>query len=514
MREGGSRMRRIAAIVLVVWLLDPAGHGAQAQTEAEVVDKLDRLELMVQTLLERDAEKDRLIEQLRREVSALRSGSRGRLADELVPSPVAGWGAAPPLPTARPAETQKAETQQAGTDAGAGAGGEQAATVARRVPDLYSIGVGDAVVRLKGIDLASVFTVGASTADDADTLGELQGGDHDPSGNGFTLQTANLHFHGAVDPYFDAKMTLSGRIESTGNGDFNFDEVYLRTKDQHGFRVRLGDFVTDFGAFNRLETDDWRWADMPVAVSRLLGQDHMHGLGTELTWSSGDRSPLTLSVAVQNATGDGMASFLSSSEVFGGRPVGGRDYTERDMEDVGDFVYSGRIAKVLDRDRGRYRLGLSAAAGPNASGADEATRLLGADVAYSHRFPGGDQLLLEAEGIYRSYEVPAGDTLQDWGGYVQALTVFDDLWGLGLRLEGATGNGDSAGIYGSRGEDPWRTDRMRVSPMLVYYLAPQLRLRMQYNLDKSDHLDSREHSVWGSVVYSFGAGASGIGEND
>ena len=47
-----------------------------------------------------------------------------------------------------------------------------------------------------------------------------------------------------------------------------------------------------------------------------------------------------------------------------------------------------------------------------------------------------------------------------------------------------------------RAQDPWRADRVRVSPMLSYQTSEYSRVRLQYNWDDSDHLDEVVHSVW------------------
>jgi hypothetical protein len=50
---------------------------------------------------------------------------------------------------------------------------------------------------------------------------------------------------------------------------------------------------------------------------------------------------------------------------------------------------------------------------------------------------------------------------------------------------------------GGRDADPFRDDRYRVSPLLVWYASEFARLRLQYNYDRADHLtNDRAHSVW------------------
>ena len=94
-------------------------------------------------------------------------------------------------------------------------------------------------------------------------------------------------------------------------------------------------------------------------------------------------------------------------------------------------------------------------------------------------------------------DVPA-DTLEDWGAYLYAVYGFDVGWAVGLRGELCSGSGASyvgGGVF-DRAQDPWRADRLRVSPMLSYQTSEYSRVRLQYNWDDSDHLDDVVHSVW------------------
>ena len=64
-------------------------------------------------------------------------------------------------------------------------------------------------VRLRLIDIAAdlLLAVGASTERD-ESLESLQGGGHDPRKRGFTLQSLETSFVGAVDPYFQMETHL------------------------------------------------------------------------------------------------------------------------------------------------------------------------------------------------------------------------------------------------------------------------------------------------------------------
>jgi hypothetical protein len=73
----------------------------------------------------------------------------------------------------------------------------------------------------------------------------------------------------------------------------------------------------------------------------------------------------------------------------------------------------------------------------------------------------------------------------------------------GLRYEWAGGSGDSVG---GRENDPFRDNRQRLSPLLVWQLSEFSRLRLQYNRDWADHLKSgHADSVYMGLEVLFGA---------
>jgi hypothetical protein len=90
-------------------------------------------------------------------------------------------------------------------------------------------------------------------------------------------------------------------------------------------------------------------------------------------------------------------------------------------------------------------------------------------------------------------------TLHDHGGYLQVLYGFSRGWDVGLRGEWAGGSGDSYDADWqtfSRDHDMFRSDRVRIAPLLTFHPSEFSRLRLQYDYDESDALDGPAHSVW------------------
>ena len=89
------------------------------------------------------------------------------------------------------------------------------------------------------------------------------------------------------------------------------------------------------------------------------------------------------------------------------------------------------------------------------------------------------------------------ENLDDWGAYSQVIWGFKRRWTSGLRGEFVTGEtGDFGGNL--------RPDRTRLSPMLTFYPSEFTKLRLQYNYDEIQGLNS-EHSVFLQLEFSIGA---------
>jgi hypothetical protein len=396
--------------------------------------------------------------------------------------------------------------------------------------ELAGIDLGkSARLRLLDLSLDVLTVVGASTEQDA-SLETLQGGGHDPKRRGFTLQQAELSLIGEVDPYFRAE----GHIIASED-EIELEEAFIQTTSlPWGLEVEAGYFLTEFGRINPSHPHAWKWLDQPVINTRLFGGEGMRGTGLRLSkilpvsWYS------VLHVGAQNADGEFMASFLGgeishdhgeeASEHADELTIGGRPLVEQDTRNLGDLVYllrwenSGNLSPTWT---GKF--GLSALYGPNATGPDGNTWIYGADWLFKW-VPASNQkgrpfFTVEGEVSKRDYRADAfyeadedewidKTTLEDWGGYLQALYGFPNRWSAGLRIEYASGSGSNQeheGAYPARDDDPFRDDRLRISPLVMFSLTEFSRLRLQYNYDDADHLTNPAHSVWLGLEVMIGA---------
>jgi hypothetical protein len=374
-------------------------------------------------------------------------------------------------------------------------------------------------LRLIDISLDLVGAAGGSSATNSE-LQDLQGGGHDPKQRGFSLQQAELSLGGAVDPYFTAESHIVLFLDAeTGDTQVELEEAFLTTQALPcDLQLKAGTFLTEFGRMNPTHPHAWDWQDQPVILTRVFGGDGMRAPGARLSWLLPTDNYTELFATVQNANGEQMTSYLASDAAYSERPIGGRAFTEQPVRSFGDLVYSARLVSSWDfGEASSTAIGASMAFGPNATGDGANTVIYGCDFVYKWRAPSGQRgwpyYKLQGEFVGRDFEAAAqvdgsdplnpvavpGATLHDHGGYLQAVWGCSPGWDIGLRGEWVTGSGASydAGTQSfSRASDPYRADRVRISPMLAFHPSEFSRLRLQYNYDDGDALLQPAHSVW------------------
>lgn len=385
------------------------------------------------------------------------------------------------------------------------------------------------------VSLDLLVSVGSSTERDP-VLQQLQGGAHDPRTRGFTLQQAEFGIAGALQPWFRAEAYLIASIDPVeGETITELEEAFLTsTCLPGGLELEVGQMFTEFGLLNPRHPDAWHWVDQPFVHTRLFGGDGMRAPGARLQWTVPGAPATQLHVGVQNARGETMTSFFANDEVYDERPIGGRAFVEQDVRSFNDLVYLGRAATGFELStETELQLGASVLFGPNATGSDGDTTVFGVDLGWHWRPADAEHgwpfVSFEAELLARRFRADAQidgndpndpnddvlvprDTLTDWGGYAQGLWGFQRHWEAGLRVEWGTGSGANydAGADSLVGTstDPYRADRVRISPLLVWHATEAARVRLQYNYDDADFLDDNAHSVWLAFEVSLGQHAS------
>ncbi len=405
----------------------------------------------------------------------------------------------------------------------------------------WSRPIGGANLQLIDISLDVLAAVGGSTARD-DEIELLQGGGHDPRQRGFTLQQVELSFLGAVDPYVTGESHLVYFIDTEGESQFEVEEAFLSTialpfdLDDAGFQLEAGTFFTEFGRMNPTHPHAWDWQDQPFVLTRMFGEDGLRGPGARLGWLVPLPWFAELHAGIQNAKGETQVSFLGNEEVFEERSIGGRPFADRRVRSMEDFTYLVRLVNGVDlSDTITAVLGGSALLGPNGTGNSGRTQIVGADLLVKwvplDAARGWPFVKLQAEVLHRRYRADSflgcfatdptctevllpSEVLRDHGFYAQALYGFWPGWAAGVRYEYGSGSGSNVAfdentlsvVEPSRSLDPLRSNRHRISPLLIFYPSHFARLRLQYNYDDiTFSRDHTNHSVWFGVEFLYGA---------
>ena len=386
---------------------------------------------------------------------------------------------------------------------------------------------GSSKLRLLDVSLNGLFAAGWSDAD-GESLSELQGGGHDPKRRGFTVQNVELSLTGAVDPYLTGETHIVFQLDpDEGETLVELEEAFVTTQSlPYGFQLEAGHFFTEFGILNPNHPHAWDWLDQPVINTRIFGPDGMRAPGARLGWLTPLPWYSQLHFGVQNANGETVVSFLANDEVLDERPVGGAIGGDRSVNSLDELVYLTRFENFWELDDElSAKLGVSGLLGPNPTGDDSETYVYGADLKLkwlpNYSFRGWPFVTWESEYLRREYHTApfaldsasaelgageslvGGDTLTDQGFYTQLLWGFRSGWATGMRVEHAFGSGDSV-LNDS--EDPLRDSRYRLSPMLAWYPSEFSRVRIQYNYDDAEHLETGDaHSFWLGWEILYGA---------
>lgn len=355
-----------------------------------------------------------------------------------------------------------------------------------------------------GVSLDGLFSSGWATAK-GEEIGELQGGAHDPKKRGFTVQNIEMSLLGAVDPYLMGEAHLVYQLTPEGESILEVEETFLTTTAlPAGLQIKAGHFFIEFGRLNVRHPHAWDFVDQPIVNTRMFGGDGLRSPGFHLSWLAPLPWYAEFKAGVHNANGETVSSFLSAPENrFAGHP-----FIEREVGSIADLLYSFRWLNSFDLTTTTVNLGASALSGPNATGKDTRTQILGGDLYLkwkplrNHR--GWPFAALQAEAMLRRYEagtfVDGGlpsEVLHDWGIYAQGMWGFRPRWVAAFRVEGVDGDGENQG-------DPMRDRRFRLSPALTWYPSEFSKLRFQYNYDRADHLDGPEAAFWTQFEFMLG----------
>jgi len=399
--------------------------------------------------------------------------------------------------------------------------------------DKNRIRLGDTVQTvLETLDMSVVASTVFGTSNlRNDQLAEFQGGGHDPNKRGFNFQQMELAVSGTVDDLFD----YQGFILFTED-EVELEEAYITTRSlPYDLKVKLGTFLTEFGIINQQHVHSWDFIDQPIINTRIFGGEGMRGPGASISWLAPVPWYSEVILGVQNSDGDFMTSFRGEGHDHGGghdehedeefeEAVGGAPYNEiEDTRNSEDMVYLTRWVNTFDVAKdATLQFGLSSLWGDNHTGGN--TWIYGADmklVVDNDPTLGRPNWVWQTEIMKRKYHVRAGtviedetgpvtferegDDIEDWGLYTQVIKALNKKWSAGIRFEYASGSGESYehDERPARDTDFNRSDRIRISPLLVYQHSEFTKFRLQYNHDDSDS-DDTGSTIWFGVEILLG----------
>ncbi len=482
-------------------------HGPLMAQDAGTEARLKKLEKMLMNMQQEMKAKDKKIDQLEKKVDTLEGRKKSsQLSDDELLDKIID-------------ENHKDSVEFNKHDHGHGHGGHDHRTL--RLGNTV-----DTVLETLNISIVASTVFGVSNLRNSD-LEEYQGGGHDPNKRGFNFQQMEMALSGTVDDLFD----YEGYVVFLED-DIELEEAFITTRSlPYDLKVKAGLFLTEFGLLNQQHVHSWDFLDQPIINSRLFGGDGMRGAGASLSWLAPVSWYSELILGVQNSDGDNMISFRGEGHSHGDEEghedeefeeaVGGVPYNEiEDTRNSEDMVYLTRWVNTFDvAQDATLQFGISSLWGDNHTGGN--TWIYGADmklVIDNDPNLGRPNWVWQTEVMKRQYDVRSAevddgmggftresDELEDWGLYTQITKAINKKWTAGIRFEYVTGSGESYehDERPDRDDDFDRSDRVRISPLLIYQHSEFTKFRLQYNYDDSDTGD-QGHTIWFGVEVLLG----------
>jgi hypothetical protein len=531
---------RLLAIGLAATIVVAVASSARAADDTTAAT-IEALRKQLDALQQQGAQNQQLIVELKKRVADLEAAKGAAAKPEAgAAGEIRGAAKLAEPPVLVPKQSAESALDAAVQELNAPAAGAAKTPAA----DLFGAKAGKAEIQLIDLSMDILVAGGGSSASPGE-ISNLQGGDHDPSRNGFSLQQAEISASGAVDPYFYGESHIVFKEDGV-----ELEEAYGITLGMPGgLQAKTGYYLTEFGRVNPTHPHSWSFIDQPVVITRMFGGDGQRGAGLRLAWLMPVPWFAELQFGMQNATGAQMPSFFgdqagatahykdAAALAKAGYTIGiaGRPITDKGIDKWSQFVYEARWAHSVSADATTVLIGASGERGPNQTGFDGYTWIYGGDFLVRWRPPvneyGWPYISWQSEVIGRDYHVgtfkatvPAADfvpahkaavavnlperSFGDLGGYTMLEYGFVRDWALTLRGEYATGLDANKEERYERETDPLRDNRLRLAPCILFNPTHFSRLRLEYDYDAADFLKSgrqNANSLWLSLELLYGA---------
>jgi hypothetical protein len=328
---------------------------------------------------------------------------------------------------------------------------------------------GVVVSGLEGVPKTFIPDIGA-VGDFTLNPNNLRSGDpnYDPAASKFQVRDTQLILFSPIDPYTNAQISL----DKPANGSFDIEEAYLVfNKLPYDLTVRAGQYRTQFGLINELDTFQLPMANRPMAIANFIGQDGLVEPGVEA------------SAYVPNPwDADIKADFNMLSGV---NPV---TYNHRNGQNF-DYLYVGSLRYARDIfTTGSMTSGVSFAGGPGQGGQayliDPYLQMQYAPTQRNIWTWSVESMFAERKGV--------GDRGLKYGVY----SLLD--WNFALRYH--------AGALVDVAEVPNVASgtQLGLSPILTWFISDNTRLRLQYTHTTGSGAYQAEDALWLQATFSLG----------
>lgn len=312
-----------------------------------------------------------------------------------------------------------------------------------------------------------------------------QRGGHDPRANGFNLQQLEMAIGAPVDPFwrFDSNLVYS-------QFGVEIEEAYATSlMAPFNLQARAGQFLTRFGRVNATHPHSWEFVDQPLANGKFFGGEGNRGLGGEVSWLAPLPWYLEVVGSATEAKGGATArSFLGNDNLSVRSPF--------------DTQMTGSIKQFFPLSPDwSLNWGLNGATGPNASGRDNRTDILGTDLYVKWRPLSANNFFVvnwTTEAMTRRRQLPAR-LLIDYGGYSSLFWRFAQQWGTAVRYELISG------LPGDPLDPDWTGDRGRLSANVTFWPTEFSRFRLQASVDNASWRQAPVYATFFTVETVTGA---------
>lgn len=333
--------------------------------------------------------------------------------------------------------------------------------------------------------------------------------------NGFNLNYAEMVLSSNVDPFLSMDAVLHFSPEGV-----EVEEAYFTTTALgHGFRLRGGKLLSEFGRQNSMHHHFWDFGNAGLVNEAFLGNHGINELGAQVQWVAPTENYLMVGGELLQGTNEAM---------FGNAQIGEEDAVLAEGKRA-PSLFVGYVKSSFDIGSTTLLPGLSYAYGssridhlddeenPHAFAGNSS--LYGADLTVKHFFDSYSFLTWQSEWMMRKmegtqYKVDPDSSAdlekKQAGYYTQLVYAHDQNWRVGARYDSIyrndiTANGNAQATF---------ENFDRYSAMVEYHPSEFSRIRLEYNRNNALFNEEGERQSMDTVMLQFNIAIGAHGAHD